>query len=189
MRLEQRHAHDVGAAQRDHDAELLVGDRVDGLQAEPGGEHAVERGRRAAALDVARAPTARASLPVRASMPDASQSPMPDEPHVAERVERLVLGDEVAVRGQRALGHDDDRRVVRLEAGLDPADDLVEVERLLGDEDARSRRRTMPACSAIQPAWRPMTSTTSTRWCDSAVVCSRSIASEAMLTAVSKPNV
>ena len=34
-----------------------------------------------------------------------------------------------------------------------------------------------------------MTSTTSTRWWDSAVVCSRSIASIAMLTAVSKPNV
>ena len=47
----------------------------------------------------------------------------------------------------------------------------------------------MPACSAIQPACRPITSTTSTRWCDSAVVCRRSIASVAMLTAVSKPKV
>ena len=47
----------------------------------------------------------------------------------------------------------------------------------------------MPACSAIQPACRPITSTTSARWCDSAVVCSRSIASIAMFTAVSKPNV
>ena len=47
----------------------------------------------------------------------------------------------------------------------------------------------MPACSAIQPAWRPITSTTSARWCDSAVVCSRSMASMAMLTAVSKPKV
>ena len=46
-----------------------------------------------------------------------------------------------------------------------------------------------PQCRAIQPAWRPITSTTSTRWCDSAVVCSRSIASIAMLTAVSKPKV
>ena len=46
-----------------------------------------------------------------------------------------------------------------------------------------------PACSAIQPAWRPMTSTISARWWDSAVVCSRSIASMAMLTAVSNPNV
>ena len=47
----------------------------------------------------------------------------------------------------------------------------------------------MPECRAIQPAWRPITSTTSTRWWDSAVVCSRSMASVAMLTAVSKPKV
>ena len=47
----------------------------------------------------------------------------------------------------------------------------------------------MPACRAIQPACRPITSTTSTRWCDSAVVCSRSIASIAMFTAVSNPKV
>ena len=46
-----------------------------------------------------------------------------------------------------------------------------------------------PACSAIQPACRPITSTMSARWWLSAVVCSRSMASIAMLTAVSKPNV
>ncbi len=42
---------------------------------------------------------------------------------------------------------------------------------------------------AIQPAWRPITSTTITRSCDSAVVCRRSIASVAICTAVWKPNV
>ena len=47
----------------------------------------------------------------------------------------------------------------------------------------------IPAYAAIQPAWRPMTSTTMTRLCDSAVVCSRSIASVQMKTAVSKPKV
>jgi len=47
----------------------------------------------------------------------------------------------------------------------------------------------MPLITAIQPAWRPITSTTITRLCDSAVVCSRSIASVAIVTAVSKPNV
>src|SRR6478736_4166249 len=47
----------------------------------------------------------------------------------------------------------------------------------------------MPACRAIHPACRPITSTTSTRWCDSAVVWRRSMASMAMLTAVSKPKV
>src|SRR5918997_805536 len=46
-----------------------------------------------------------------------------------------------------------------------------------------------PEWSAIQPAWRPITSTTITRLCDSAVVCSRSIASVAICTAVWKPNV
>ena len=46
-----------------------------------------------------------------------------------------------------------------------------------------------PECRAIQPACRPITSTTTARWCDSAVVRSRSIASVAMATAVSKPNV
>ena len=59
---------------------------------------------------------------------------------------------------------------------------------LLGDQDDVGATG-QPACRAIQPAWRPITSTTSTRWWDSAVVCSRSIASIAMLTAVSKPNV
>ena len=46
-----------------------------------------------------------------------------------------------------------------------------------------------PEWSAIQPAWRPITSTIITRLCDSAVVCRRSIASVAICTAVSKPNV
>ena len=47
----------------------------------------------------------------------------------------------------------------------------------------------IPAWSAIHPACRPITSTTITRWCDSAVVWSRSIASVATWSAVSKPNV
>ena len=47
----------------------------------------------------------------------------------------------------------------------------------------------IPLMTAIQPVWRPMTSTTMTRLCDSAVVCSRSIASVAIVRAVSKPNV
>src|SRR4051812_42472226 len=47
----------------------------------------------------------------------------------------------------------------------------------------------MPLCRAIQPAWRPMTSSTSTRLWLSAVVWRRSRASVATCTAVSKPNV
>ena len=46
-----------------------------------------------------------------------------------------------------------------------------------------------PDSSAIQPAWRPMTSTTITRSCDSAVVWRRSMASDAICTAVQKPKV
>ena len=46
-----------------------------------------------------------------------------------------------------------------------------------------------PAQVAMWPTWRPMTSTTITRSWDSAVVCSRSMASVAICTAVSKPNV
>ena len=44
-----------------------------------------------------------------------------------------------------------------------------------------------PACSAMNPASRPITSSTMTRSWLSAVVCSLSIASSAVLTAVSKP--
>ncbi|CAM5721427.1 hypothetical protein SALBM135S_03511 [Streptomyces alboniger] len=47
----------------------------------------------------------------------------------------------------------------------------------------------MPDSRAIQPAWRPMTSTTITRWWESAVVFRRSMASVATPTAVSKPKV
>ena len=46
-----------------------------------------------------------------------------------------------------------------------------------------------PAWSAIQPAWRPITSTISVRLWLSAVVWRRSIEPIAMLTAVSKPKV
>ena len=46
-----------------------------------------------------------------------------------------------------------------------------------------------PECSAMKPAWRPITSSTMTRSWLSAVVCSLSMASSAVFTAVSKPNV
>jgi len=47
----------------------------------------------------------------------------------------------------------------------------------------------IPACNAIHPASRPMTSTTITRPCDVAVVNKRSMHSVAKSTAVSNPNV
>src|SRR5689334_2955709 len=51
-RLDQRYAHDVGAAQRDHLAPVAVVHGVDRVQAEPGREDAVEGGRRTTALGV-----------------------------------------------------------------------------------------------------------------------------------------
>src|SRR3954453_7701572 len=71
--------------------------------------------------------------------------------------------------------------------------------RIASQTDSRSTGRSgtritsappaIPECRAIQPAWRPMTSSTSTRLWLSAVVCRRSMASVQTCTAVSKPNV
>ena len=53
MPSDERDALDVGATQGDHRAEVALVHRLDRVQAEPRGEPAVERRRRAAALDVA----------------------------------------------------------------------------------------------------------------------------------------
>src|SRR6202034_3316688 len=50
--LDDRDELDLGAAERHHRAERLLVHRLDRAEAEPGREHAVERGRGAAALDV-----------------------------------------------------------------------------------------------------------------------------------------
>ena len=50
--LRQGYEHYLVAAQRDHLSEVAVVDGVDRSQAEARGEHAIERGWRAAALDV-----------------------------------------------------------------------------------------------------------------------------------------
>ena len=47
----------------------------------------------------------------------------------------------------------------------------------------------IPPCNAIQPAWRPITSTTMTRLWLVALVCNRSSASITIATAESNPNV
>src|SRR5680860_1243385 len=51
--LDERHPDDVRATQRHHGAELTVGDRVDRVKPESGGEPPVEGGGGAATLDVA----------------------------------------------------------------------------------------------------------------------------------------
>ena len=118
MRLGQRHPDDVGAAQRHHLAPVALVDRVDRLQAEPGGEHPVERGRRATALDVAEHDRAGLLAGLRLEL---LGQPLADaaEADVAERVELLVVQHHLAVERLRALGDHDDRRVLVLEPLLD----------------------------------------------------------------------
>ena len=53
--------------------------------------------------------------------------------------------------------------------------------------ESTSESPPSPAKRAIQPAFRPITSTTMMRWWDSAVVCSLSRASTAVVTAVKNP--
>ena len=112
---------------------------------------------------------------------DLALEPLADaaEADVAELV-RLALGDlHRALRGHRALGDDDDReepprawrrRISRQTSSMSNGCSGIRIT---------SPPPASPEWSAIQPAWRPITSTTITRWCDSAVVCRRSIASVA----------
>ena len=55
------------------------------------------------------------------------------------------------------------------------------------ESGSRPPRRQCPRAARSSPHSRPITSTTMIRWCASAVVCSRSIASVAKSTAVSNP--
>ena len=87
-----------------------------------------------------------------------------------------------------ALRDHDDRGVMAGRSGLDERAHLVDAKRLLGIRITLAPP-AMPEWMAIQPACRPITSTISARWWLSAVVCSRSMASVAMFTAVSNPNV
>ena len=126
--------------------------------------------------------------PVRASISPASTVPTPPKTDMTELVVafRLQLerpGDRLAPRRQRRSSTPRRRR------GDDGGSRRPrDVEGLLGDEhEVRAPRRS--GSSAIQPACRPMTSTTMTRSWLSAVVCKRSIASVAICTAVSNPNV
>src|SRR4051812_42753805 len=68
---------------------------------------------------------------------DLTLEDLPDatEPHMAERVELAGLQLHRAFLRLRALGDDDDRRVVPGEALLDVAAHGIDVERPLRDED------------------------------------------------------
>ena len=133
----------------------------------------------------------RVSKPVRSSISLSSSTRDAAEPHVAERVGRLRARSTTSpsfgvapsatttienVRAAARGGGGCARRPRRCRTGA-------------RGRGSRRRRRPCRSSTAIQPAWRPMTSTTITRLCDSAVVCRRSIASVAICTAVWKPNV
>ena len=115
-------------------AEGTVGDRADRVHAEPGRQHAVERSRRAATLDVAED---RAAGFLAGALLDLVRQQLADpaQPGVPERV-ALVVSDGL-VGGLRvgALGDHHYRRVPGLEPVLDVLADLLDVERLLRDED------------------------------------------------------
>ena len=132
--------------QRRHRPPLALVGGVDRVHAEAGREHAVVRGRGAAALDVAE--DRRPGL-VAGALLDLPLEPVADaaEAHVAERVGRRVPRRPASSPlRHRALGDDDDReRLARANAPLDEVADVVDVERLLGDQDHVRRRRRAPS--------------------------------------------
>ena len=133
-RLGQRDADDLGTAQRHHHAERAVADRADRVHAEPGGQNPVERGRRAAALDVAEH---RAARLLAGPLLDLLGQQLADtaQPDVAERVEPLAADLASAVGRVRALRDHHDRRVPGLEPVLHVGADLLDAVRLLRDQD------------------------------------------------------
>src|SRR6185437_13319625 len=111
-------------AQGGHLAPPLRVRRIDRVQAEAGRQHAVERGRRAAALDVAEhgRPRLLSGAPL-----DLALEPVGDaaEADVAEGVETLFLRLGHAADWLGALGDDDDRRETGLEAPPDQRADAL----------------------------------------------------------------
>ena len=146
------------ALQRDHLTERAVVHGVDRGDAEPGRQHTVEGRRRAAPLHVAE--DRHAGL-VAGALLDLRSERVRDaaEPHVAELVDLAGHDRHRALLRHRPLGDDDDRRVATLAVSVaDQRTQLLDVERLLGDEDRTSLPPAMPDHVAMCPAWRPMTS-------------------------------
>ena len=133
----------------------------------------------------------RVSKPVRASISRSSARGDPAEPHVAERVGLAgARSTSVAVaRRARPRRRRRSRTCARARGGRAGARRPRRCRTAARGRGSRRRRRPCRSRRAIQPAWRPITSTTITRLWDSAVVCRRSIASVAICTAVWKPNV
>ena len=144
---------------------------------------------RAAALHVAEDRDAGLEAGARSISPS-SVTPMPPRrawPNASVAVSARV--SQRALARRRALGDDDDREAAaRARGGGAGARTTSSMSNGRSGTRIASAPPAMPACVAIQPAWRPITSTTITRLCDSAVVCRRSIASVTICTAVWKPN-
>src|SRR5438105_1455324 len=104
--------------QRGHRAEPGLVSGVDRRQTEPGCEHPVVRRRRATALDVAEHGRARL---LAGACRYLLLEPLPDalESHMAERVPLPLLDRHAALDRRRALGDNDDRRVMGAVAMLD----------------------------------------------------------------------
>ncbi len=88
-----------------------------------------------------------------------------------------------------ALGDDDDRGVAAALVARAMRRQISSMSNGISGIRTIVAPPAMPACVAIHPLWRPITSTTITRSWLSAVVCSRSMASVAICTAVLNPNV
>src|SRR3954453_22668331 len=131
-RLSEVDQLDVGAAQSGHLAPLALVRRVDRMEPETRGEHPVEGRRGAAPLDMTQ--HGGPSL-VTGSMLDLALEPVgdPAEADMAESIGRGTVARRHPALRQGSLGHDDDRRVVALEALHDVLADPVEVELDLGD--------------------------------------------------------
>jgi hypothetical protein len=98
------------------------------VQAEAGGQHPVVRRRRAAALHVPehRRPRLLAGARLDLALEQLTDPPSRTCPKASSSASRVAM---VPLLGHAPLGDDEDRRVVLLEAALDVAAHLVDVER------------------------------------------------------------
>ena len=185
--LLERDVDDLGAAQGDHAAPAPLDHRVARRHAEPRGEHPVVRRGRAAALDV---PQGRGAGLDAGALLDEGGEALADaaEPRAAEGVETALGVRVVSWSGTKPSATTTSGARPRSYADCTHSTIWSMLVACSGIRIACAPA-AMPECRAIQPTWRPMTSATMQRLCDSPVVRRRSMASVAIWTAVSKPNV
>ena len=131
----------------------------------------------------------RVSMPVRPSISEATTFEMPPRRWWPNRSTSSLGHFERALGGHRTLGDHHDRGVVMPAWRRSSASHTSSMSNGSSGIRVIVAPPAMPADTAMWPTWRPMTSTTITRSWDSAVVWSRSIAADAICTAVSNPKV